>query len=302
MPSGGPALDLVIEQGKRDSSVAQHRVVEPAQMESRPERVLRPLTQAHDLALAGHVGERLAGPGDVTVDFVAHVDARGRGAGVHEVDRLLTRPSQVVNAGVHDEPTGTERREGQHPEPRDSTAVQADLVGEALGIQAPALVEGAQLGVDVAPVPRDVERLGGRELQVVPRHRFVERERLVLVAVALARIGRQQAVRAGAAAIDGRGPVVRHRGVVRIDRVDLLDDAGGNVVVLEVGVTCRLSAVEGVPGDRDDFLAGVEAQRRVVAHPRGDGGEVALTEYFLPDLRPQSGQLVDFRPRFRYRS
>ena len=124
---------------------------------------------------------------------------------------------------------------------------------------------------------------------------LVERERLVLVAVALTRIGRQQAVRAGAAAIDGRGPVVRHRGVVRVDRVDLLDNAGGNVVVLEVGVTCRLGAVECVLDDGDDVLAGAEAQRRVVAHPRGDSGEVALTECFLPDLRPQPGQLVEFR-------
>jgi len=85
----------------------------------------------------------------------------------------------------------------------------------------------------------------------------VERERLVLVAVALARISRQQAVRARTAAIDGRGPVVRQRGVVRIDRVDLLDDAGGNVVVLEIGVTYCLSAVECVLGDRDDFRAGL---------------------------------------------
>ncbi len=69
----------------------------------------------------------------------------------------------------------------------------------------------------------------------------------------------------------------------------------GDVVVLEVGVTGRLRAVERVPDDRDDFLPGAEAQRRVVAHPRGDGGEVALTEHFLPDLRPQSGQLVEFR-------
>ena len=65
--------------------------------------------------------------------------------------------------------------------------------------------------------------------------------------------------------------------------------------MLEVGVTDRLGAVEGVLRDRDDFLAGTEAQRRVVAHPRGDGGEVTLTERFLPDLRPQSGQLVEFR-------
>ncbi len=54
--------------------------------------------------------------------------------------------------------------------------------------------------------------------------------------------------------------------------------------MLEVAVTCRLSAVESVLGDRDNLLAGLEAQRRVVAHPCGDGGEVALTERFLADL------------------
>ena len=149
------------------------------------------------------------------------------------------------------------------PSRGDRAAVEADLVGEPLGVQPPALVERAQLGVEVAPVARDVERLRGRELQVVPGHRLVERERLVLVAVALARVGRQQAVRAGAAAVDGRRPVVRQRGVVRVDRVDLLDDAAGDVVVLEVGVARGLGPVEGVLGDRDDLLAGAEAQRRV---------------------------------------
>src|SRR5580693_2519414 len=93
-----PAVDLLIEQREGNGSVAEHRVVELAQIEPRPERASCPLAQAHDLALASHVGERLPRPGDVAVDFVPHMVARGRSVGVHEVDRLLTRPAQVVHA------------------------------------------------------------------------------------------------------------------------------------------------------------------------------------------------------------
>jgi hypothetical protein len=85
---------------------------------------------------------------------------------------------------------------------RDVVAVQADLISEALGVQAPALVERAQLGVEVAPVPRDVKRLRGRELQVVAGDRLVEGERLVLVAVPLTWVGGSQAVGAGTAAVE----------------------------------------------------------------------------------------------------
>src|SRR5256885_12806335 len=52
---------------------------------------------------------------------------------------IWARPAQLMHAGVDDEARGPPRLRVQHPEALRLVSIQAHLVGEALGIQAPAL-------------------------------------------------------------------------------------------------------------------------------------------------------------------
>ena len=54
--------------------------------------------------------------------------------------------------------------------------------------------------------------------------------------------------------------------------------------MLDVAVAGCLGPVERAPDDREDLLAGAEAQRRIVTHPGRDGDDVTFAEHLPADL------------------
>src|SRR5437773_4314142 len=75
-PAGNPALHLRLQDAQRHPAVFEHRVVELTEVERRAERRLGPPSQAHDLHLADHVAERLAGPRHVALHLTLGVLTR----------------------------------------------------------------------------------------------------------------------------------------------------------------------------------------------------------------------------------
>ena len=68
-----------------------------------PRRSRASARSREDLQLAELVGQRLAGPADVSVDLVRDVVLAQRRVLGHEVDGLLPGPAQRVHAGVDDQ-------------------------------------------------------------------------------------------------------------------------------------------------------------------------------------------------------
>src|SRR5665811_2251564 len=88
------------EDGQGQLAVPEHVVVEAPDVEGGTFPTLPLPAQALDLAPPGHVGERLARPGDVAIGLaggVGRVDA-GRD---HRLERLLAAPAERVEARVH---------------------------------------------------------------------------------------------------------------------------------------------------------------------------------------------------------
>src|SRR6185295_3117474 len=98
-----PGLDARVQEVERQLAVAQQVVVEGAQVEGRPELALGVGAQLADLQLSELVGRHGARAVDDAVHLVLDlVRAPCRVRGVI-VDRLLARPSPVVDSGVDDE-------------------------------------------------------------------------------------------------------------------------------------------------------------------------------------------------------
>ena len=229
----------------------------PADVERGAHPALGLLADPEQLQLAGLVGERLAGQRDVAVDLVGDGARRERGVGEHVVDRLLAGPAHRVDAGVDDEPRRPPGVERQHPEPVEVAGVEAHLVGQPLGVQAPALEVGRRPEV-AAEVRQPAELLAERDLEVVAGHRLVVRERLGLVARPVLRVGRVDDVLAGPRAVLGGRAVVGRADVVLLVRGHLEDHARGQRQAPEP------------PGH--DLAGALEAGGRLVEHllPRGE--------------------------------
>jgi hypothetical protein len=91
------------------------------------------------------------------------------------VDCLLTAPPERVQSAVDDEAAGTPRVGRITAHPGDVVAVQAHLVGEPFAVEPPALCTCGV--VQHAPCQRELGRLHrDRQLQMVARHGFVERD------------------------------------------------------------------------------------------------------------------------------
>ena len=175
--------------------------------------------QLLDLQLADLVRQRLARPGDVAVDLVDDVELGLRRVRLEVVDRLLPRPVLVVHAGVDDEPHGAPHLVGELAELVVGVLVEAHLLAEALAVEAPALDERG--GLEVAAELRQLaEFLRQRDLQVMARHRLVDRQHRDLVVRAFLGLVEVHVVVARARAVHRRALVVGRRGVRR----DLLGD------------------------------------------------------------------------------
>src|SRR5215218_8704235 len=93
-------LDHLGQDRQRHPAGAQHQVVEGAQVKAAAQAPGGPLPQPRQLHAADHVGQGLAGPGDVAVDLVLDVGAGEGGVGQQVVDRLVAAPAEGVQAGV----------------------------------------------------------------------------------------------------------------------------------------------------------------------------------------------------------
>src|SRR3546814_2509277 len=91
-----------------------------------------------DLVAAG-----LAGPTAIAVDFAGDLQRVRPVALDEEFDRFLACPALGVEAGVDDEAAGAEGERLEIAEPPDlEIVVEAEFVGELLGIKRPAFAIG----------------------------------------------------------------------------------------------------------------------------------------------------------------
>ena len=121
---------------------------------------------------------------------------------------------------------------------------------------------------------------------MVPGRALVEGERLVLVGEPLLRVRGEHAVRAGARAVERGRPVVRERGVLRLDRVDLLDHAVGDLVRREPVAARRLGPLQRAGHGLDDLRRRGEPQRRVGPQPSRVDGTSRGAEHPAAELAP----------------
>src|SRR6266576_2446444 len=96
---GDPGWQLAAKRREGQRTVAEQRIVEGPQVETRtvPNRDLA--AELLDLAATDHVRQRLARPGDVAVGL-------GQAGLEEKVDRLLARPAECMKTGVYDESCG----------------------------------------------------------------------------------------------------------------------------------------------------------------------------------------------------
>ena len=69
----------------------------------------------------------------------------------HELERLLLRPAQSVEPGVHHQPAGSEDFLAQVAEPVQRLRVDPDVVAQLLAVETPALYIGRVDGKPVKP-------------------------------------------------------------------------------------------------------------------------------------------------------
>ena len=146
--------------------------------------------QLLDLQLAELVGERLARPGDVAVDLGLDLVERQRGVRGHVVDRLLARPAHRRGCRCR-RPGGrraTSRRSGGRSCCRGRC--RSPPPGPATRSRGPSPRRRPRCRSSGGSSAGPPSSLRQRDLQVVPGHRLVQRQRLEVVErPALQRVG-----------------------------------------------------------------------------------------------------------------
>src|SRR5204862_7486509 len=127
---------------------AARGVVERADVEARPKRLLRAPAELQDLQHADLVRRGLARHHDVPTDLGVDLTFGRRAVREEVVDGLLLGPALRMQAGVDDEPNRAPDLAAKAPEVGVRVFVRAHLFRELLRVEAPTL--------DV----RRVERLG----------------------------------------------------------------------------------------------------------------------------------------------
>ncbi len=215
-----------------------------------------------------------------------------RRVGEHEVDGLLARPAQRMQAGVHDQPRGTKRLAREHAEAIDIAGIELQLVGETLGVKRPAF---GVAGVSEVPAERmnllPLER--DRQLQVMAGNGFVKRRGLGgRAALRLRPIGVDEEHR-GAAAVLGRRVVFVRPALLPELRIRL-DDDGGLWREAERRGHHRLRAGESGLRIGNQVLAALEQVLLVGAQPLEQFRHIARTERTLADRFHFRVELLDF--------
>ena len=275
--------------------MGQHYVVEVLDLELVPELLLRLVAEAKDFRFSDHVSEGLPRHDEVAIDLVRRLFLGERGVLEEEFQRLLAVPFQSVHPRIHHQARGAPGLVAEHAEARRRTGIEVHLVRQPLRVQSPALDVGG-----LSHLPAEVGQrklLGDRALQMVPRHRLVEAERLAVVERASLRFVDVDVVHGGLRASVRRGLVEGRHVRSRAIRLDGAGHDGERRGIAEGRGQRRRGALERrpVPGEqlfrRPLELVGpvpeLRAERRDVGprlflrdglHLLRDGGEEARSE------------------------
>ncbi len=112
------------------------------QSELIPERTLGVVSQRLDLEAPNHISQRLAWPGDVSIDLVGGFALWQRRVGQQELQRLFAGPPVVMNPCVDHQPRSAPGLVIVHPKVSHGCGVKPKLIGESLGVERPSLDEG----------------------------------------------------------------------------------------------------------------------------------------------------------------
>src|SRR5213083_2086638 len=88
-----PGVDPLLQHVHRQRAGAEDLVVKGADVEAVAELAAGPFAELGDLQRSDLVAEGLAGPDDVTVGLVLHLDLVFRGVVVEELNDLFARPA-----------------------------------------------------------------------------------------------------------------------------------------------------------------------------------------------------------------
>ena len=215
----GSQAHLAPERRQRKLPEREHSIVELAQIESRSG--LGGLPGPVDLDHADHVGERLSGLRDVSVDLDHRIGVR-HAALLEQRDRPLPVPAERVQARIGHEPGRAVDLGIEHAEALPVVDVQAHLVGQAFRVQAPAFGEcAARLDAREATQGGPVGHLLlDRELEVMSGHGLVEGDARHDVERARRQVEPVHVVDAGALAVARRRPVEREGHVCLVEGLD----------------------------------------------------------------------------------
>src|SRR5688572_411886 len=302
-----PPVELRIERGERQHAVLEQHLVECAHVELLPELRLRPLAHLVPLHAAERVRKHEPGKtADERHRFLRPLRRTQRHRLLQVLDRLLRRPASHLHAEVHDH----HRRDRAHLA-ADVVAVrivEADLVGEILGVGLPAFARAAEEQearnrvIALAPVLR--EEL---DLQVMARQRLVQDHVLQRRAIE---------IRRDVAVVISRGPaaVVRRRQVLPARSGRLLEfrerlehDLADRRRQYHL-CDCGFGTLVGALGEVADFIGGGEALARIAAD--GVHQRLPVVHLVAEQLAPEADRgftlalhllLRDFEERHRIR-
>ncbi len=172
-----PMLDVGVEDLEGKRALAEDDIVKVALVVKVSKGAHGAAFEIEDLHLAALVGEGLSGPRDVSIDLGGDLE-EGKGRVVDEkIDRLLSRPSEGVDASINDKTTCTKHLIIETSKIDVWIGVEAHTLAQTLGIEGPTLDEGGPIAVD-AKSRKVLKFCLDRDLQMVSGHTLVQRQRI----------------------------------------------------------------------------------------------------------------------------
>ena len=268
-----PAVDAGVEDVEREGAAGEDLVVKSFQVEPGPQLLFGAFAQLADLELAELVAACLAGAGDVSVGLGldgGFVDGMGV---AHVLYHLIAAPAHVVNAGVYHQTHSPEQFRAEAAVVGARVLVEADLLAEFLGVEAPALgVRG------VPPVLAELGQAGegllDGDLEVVAGNALMIGNGLVVDVAAVGGVGDCNGDAAGTLAVGCSALVV---GCGRsLEGRDGLDGDGGFGQEVEKLRQVRLHLGDVLAEVLDDGFSGDGLVPGVVFDVVAEAGEIPV--------------------------
>src|SRR5258708_32101893 len=174
-----PLLHARVQHAQGYRALLQDGIMKRTHTETCAEPPFRFRAQPANLQLTQFVRQRLSRPNNVAVHLDGNVLIGLARVVLEKLNRLLARPSHRVHSGIHNQPHGAPHFVRELPEFRVRIFVQSKFFAETLRIQGPAFHE-SRIAHVLAKFRLSLQLLRERNLQVMPRNRFVQRERLHL--------------------------------------------------------------------------------------------------------------------------